>query len=176
MSNSANSFFENAAQQPEFDQKIAAILTDSALSPADQAEELAKLARAHGSELTAADFRAAQSEISEDELADVAGGRNGGFSDKYWEKREEPDGSFTWSASLAITRHQFFQHRSTASQSFKGMPGEAGFFFGRIDPDLPRNRARSRQSFSSKYLRTPRVPKEKQRRPKVVAMDLPQPI
>lgn len=95
MSNSVNSFFENAAQQPELDQKIAAILTSSALSPADQAEALATLARASGSELTAADFRAAQSEISEEELAEVAGGRTSGHSTRYWETVQNPDGSYS---------------------------------------------------------------------------------
>jgi len=94
MSSSVNSFFEQANQQPELAKQIAVVLNLTGQSPAEEAEALATLARASGSELTAADFRAAQGEISEEALADVAGG-TGGHSTRYWETVQNPDGSYS---------------------------------------------------------------------------------
>lgn len=93
MNNTVKSFFEKALQQPELREKIDAICKRSAQTPAEEAGELAKLARAFGHELTAADFLEAETELSEEELADVAGG--GGYSDRYYQTIQLPDGSYS---------------------------------------------------------------------------------
>lgn len=77
-------------QQPELAKQIAEVLNRTGQSPAEEAGALATLARASGSELAAADFLAAQVEISEEDLAGVAGG----FLIKSWESVKQEDGTY----------------------------------------------------------------------------------
>jgi len=87
MNHTVKSFLKYTAEHPELRQQVGDIYRRSAQTVA---EELSALARAAGSELAAADFLAAQAEISEENLAGVAGG----FLIKSWESVKQEDGTY----------------------------------------------------------------------------------